>query len=166
MKMKVDIRKLSQKKSHVQRTDLFLASQKEEEELHLKIAIQLEAAEKLNNFLKEKGLPERWGIRLLIDYGLSDEGEGELEKLRAEMQSQMRHFWGKHAIVKFRAYELFTENARITFKLNILLSENRSLKRRLKDEGLQDLVPGNEWDDWDNAATGKYYSKCVFMNRP
>ena len=165
--MKVNMRKLFQKKlSQPQRTDIFMTSQREEEEPHLKIAVQFEAAEKLNNFLKEKGLPERWGIPLLIEYGLSDEGEGELEKLRGEMQSQMRHLWGKHAIMKFKAYELFTENARITLKLNILLSENRSLKKRLKDEDLQNLVPSNEWDDWDNTVTGKYYSKYIFMNRP
>jgi regulator of replication initiation timing len=141
-----------------------MTSEKKDEEPHLKIAIQPEAAEKLKYFLKEKGLPERWGVPLLIEYGLSDETEKELGGLKSEMQSQMRDLWRKYGIMKFNAYRFFTENTRISMKLNMLLSENQALKKRLKDERLVDPVPSNEWDDWDNTVTKKYYRKYVCKN--
>jgi len=164
--MKVNIRKLFQKKPpQLQSTDVAMTSEKKDEEPHLKIAVQPEVAEKLNRFLKEKGLPERWALPLLVEYGLSDESEEELEKLRLEMQSKMRYLWGKYAIIKFKAYGLSMDNTRITMKLNMLLSENQLLKKRLKDEGFQSLVPNDEWDNWDNTVTAKYYDRYLFINR-
>jgi len=135
------------------------------EKTRLKIAIPYEAAEKLDRFLKEKGLPYREGIPLLITYGLSDETAEELEKLKSEKESQMGRLWGTYAIMKFRAYEYFVENNAITMRLSFLLSENRSLKRMLEKEGLQDRIPKDEWDNWDKATIEDYYRKYVFKNR-
>jgi len=164
--MKPHIRRLLQRKtSPVKSTYLAINPEDRDKGLPLKIVVQSEIAEKLDSFLKEKGLPEREGIQTLIEYGLSDEDEEELEKLRSEKESQVSYMHGKYATMKFRAYELFVENRRITMKLNMLLSENRLLKKRLKDEGLQDPVSKDEWDDWDKDATEKYYRKYVFLNR-
>jgi len=135
------------------------------EKARLKVAIPHEVAEKLEQFLKEKGLPERQGIPLLIEYGLSDESEEELEKLKTEKQSQMGHLWGSHAIMKFKAYEYFMENNAIIMRLPFLLSKNRSLKLRLEKEGLQSCVSQDELDSWDESKVNEFYCKYVFTNR-
>jgi hypothetical protein len=164
--MKANIRKLYRKRAAQPNTvGLITALEKNRKEPHLKITIQSEAAEKVKNFLNEKGLPERWGLPLLIEYGLSEETEKELDKLKSEMQLQMRELWRKYALMKFKAYGLFTENTRITMKLNMLLSENWSLKKRLKDERLLEPVPSNEWDGWSKTVTENYYRKYVCKNR-
>jgi len=164
--MKANIRKLYRKRAAQPNTvGLITALEKNRKEPHLKITIQSEAAEKVKNFLNEKGLPERWSVPLLIEYGLSDETEKELDKLKSEMQSQMRELWRKYALMKFKAYGVFTENTRITMKLNMLLSENWSLKKRLKDESLLEPVPSIEWDVWSNTVTENYYRKYVCKNR-
>ncbi|MEM2130090.1 MAG: hypothetical protein QXZ70_05780 [Candidatus Bathyarchaeia archaeon] len=68
---------------------------------------------------------------MLIQYGLSDENEEEMEKLRLEKDSQAgRSLYRDYVVMKFKAYEYFMENKRITMKLNILLSENRLLKKK------------------------------------
>ncbi|MEM1563728.1 MAG: hypothetical protein QW161_03535 [Candidatus Bathyarchaeia archaeon] len=61
------------------RNDLIsaLMTVKSREKVRLKIAIPYEIAEKLRQFLKEKGILESQGIPLLIHYGLSDESEEE-----------------------------------------------------------------------------------------
>ena len=164
--MKASIRGLHRKKvAQPKSTDLITAVEKNREERHLKITIQTDLAEKLRKFLKEKALSERWGVPLLIEYGLSDETEKDLDELKSDMQSQMRELWRKYALMKFKAYGLFTENTRITMKLNMLLSENWSLKKRLKDERLLEPVPSNEWDGWSKTVTENYYRKYVCKNR-
>ena len=164
--MKASIRGLHRKKvAQPKSIDLITAVEKNREERHLTITIQTDLAEKLRKFLKEKALSERWGVPLLIEYGLSDETEKDLDELKSDMQSQMRELWRKYALMKFKAYGLFTENTRITMKLNMLLSENWSLKKRLKDERLLDPVPSNEWDGWSNTVTENYYRKYVCKNR-
>ena len=135
------------------------------EKARLKVTIPHEVAEELEQFLKEKGLPERQGIPMLIRYGLSDESEEELAKLKSERQSQIGYLWGTYCTMKFRAYEYFMENKELTMKLQFLLSENRSLKMRLKKEGLQSYVLKHDWDDWDKVVVEDYYRKYVFMSR-
>jgi len=131
----------------------------------LKVAIPHTAAEKLEKFLKEKGLFERQGILLLIEYGLSDESEEELEKLKLEKESQLHHMYGTYCNMKFRAYEYFMENKAMAIRLSFLLSTNRSLKRKLVKEGLQFCKSQDEWDNWDEAKISEFFRKYVFMNR-
>jgi hypothetical protein len=135
------------------------------EKARLKVAIPHEVAEKLEQFLKEKGLFERQGIPLLIEYGLSDESEEELDKLRLEKESQIHHMYGTYCNMKFRAYEYFMENKAITMGLSFALSKNRSLKQRLKEEGSQSRISQDEWDKWDEARVNEFFRKYVFMNR-
>ena len=167
--MKINKSKPS-KKGHVsQRHHADLISALEEiesrEKARLKVAIPREAAEKLKKFLEEKGLPERQGIVLLINYGLSDESEEELEKLKLEKDTQMRYLYGTYCNMKFRAYEYFMKNKAITMRLNFALSKNRSLKRKLIEEGLQSCISQNEWDNWDEAKVNEFFRKYVFMGR-
>jgi hypothetical protein len=154
--MKTNVIGLFQKKMPQTKRE---ASKSTREEPHLRVAIPPEASAKLNQFLQEKGLPEMLGVPLLIEYGLPNESEKELGELRLEMQEQMGSLWGKYATTKFEAHELSMENTRIAMKLNLMLSENRVLKKRLTEEGLQ--VPNDEWDNWDSSATMKYYRRYV-----
>jgi len=89
--VKINIRKLLRRKqaSQSKRVDFITALNEIESrgKACLKAAIPYEAAEKLNQFLKDKGLPERRGIPLLIKYGLSDESVEELGKLKLEKES-------------------------------------------------------------------------------
>jgi len=166
--MKINVRKTRKNiASRTTRSDLISALEEIEshEKARLKIVIPYKAAEKLDRFLKEKGLPERQGIPMLIQYGLSGESEEELEKLKSEKESQMGRIWGAYAVMKFRAYEYFTENKALTMRLPSSLSENRSLKRRLENTGIQSLVPKDEWDDWNQETVESYFRKYVFMSR-
>lgn len=135
------------------------------EKTHLKVAISHAAAQKLEQFLKEKGFSRRQGIPLIIEYGLSDESEEELEKLKLEKESHARHLYGTYCIMKFRAYQYFMENKAITMRLPSALSKNRSLKQRLREEGLQSFVSQDEWDEWNEAKVKEFFRKYVFMNK-
>lgn len=166
--MKINVGKTHKKAtSRTRRADVIAALEEIEsrEKARLKISIPYEAAEKLDQFLKEKGLPERQGIPMLIHYGLSEESEEELEKLKSEKESQIGHLWGTYATMKFRAYEYFTENKALTMRLSYSLSENLSLKRRLENMGLRSLVPKDEWDGWNEETVESYFRRYVFASR-
>jgi len=167
--MKINKSKPSNKEQVSQRrhADLIIALEAIEsrEKARLKVAIPHEVAEKLEQFLKGKGLFERQGIPLLIEYGLSDESEEELEKLKLEKESQMHHLYGTYCNMKFRAYGYFMENKVITIRLSSLLSKNQSLKQKLVEQGLQRYLSQDEWDNWNEAKVNKFFRKYVFMNR-
>jgi hypothetical protein len=167
--MKINRSKSSHKEHVSQRhhADLITALEEIEsrEKARLKVTIPRESAKELEKFLEEKGLPERQGIVLLISYGLSDESEKELEKLKLEKDTQMRHLYGTYCHMKFRAYEYFMENKAITMRLSFALSKNRSLKQGLKEEGLQSCISQDEWDNWKEAKVNEFFRKYVFMNR-
>ena len=167
--MKVYQGKFSHNEQVSQRRHVDLITALEEiesrEKARLKVAIPHEVAEKLEQFLKEKGLFERHGIPLLIEYGLSDESEEELDKLRLEKESQMHHMYGTYCNMKFRAYEYFMGNKAITMRLSFLLSKNQSLKQELVEEGLQSCISQDEWDNWNEARVNEFFRKYVFMNR-
>ena len=167
--MKIDQRKPSPKEQISRRRHVDLITALEEiesrEKAHLKVSIPREAAEKLEQFLNEKGLFERQGIPLLMEYGLSDESEEELDKLRLEKESQMDHMYGTYCVMKFRAYEYFVENKAMVMRLSSSLSKNQSLKQKLAEEGLQSCLSKDEWDNWDEAKVNEFFRKYVFMNR-
>jgi hypothetical protein len=165
--MKIDRRESSHKVSKRRLADLITALEAIEsrEKARLKVVISHDVAEKLEQFLKEKGLPKRQGIPLLIEYGLSDESKEELEKLKLEKESQMHHMYGTYCNMKFRAYEYFMENKAITMRLPFALSKNRSLKLRLKEEDLQSCLSQDEWDNWNEVRVNEFFRKYVFMDR-
>lgn len=167
--MKINKSKSSHKEHVSQRrhADLITALEEIEsrEKARLKVTIPHEIAEKLKKFLKEKGLLERQGIPLLIEYGLSDESEEELDRLRLEKESQFHHVYGTYCNMKFDAYEYFMENKALTMRLSSSLSKNQSLKQKLAEEGLQSYLSQDEWDNWDEAKVNEFFRKYVFMNR-
>jgi hypothetical protein len=135
------------------------------EKSRLKVAIPFEAAKKVKVFLEEKGLSRKQGIQILIEYGLSEENEKELEELESERKSQINYLYGNYCRMKFQAYEFFMENKALAMKLRLLLSENQSLKNRLKHEGLQRYISQDERNSWDEEVIENYYRKYVFANR-
>jgi len=144
----------------------FLEDVETHDKVCLSVTIPDSKAESFRKFLNEKGLSESYGIHLLMQYGLSEEDEEELEKLGLEKDSQVGHsLYREYVVMKFQAYEYFMENKRITMKLNLLLSENRLLKKRLEKEGLQNCVSKDEWDDWDKARVDEFYRKYIFIDR-
>jgi predicted DNA binding CopG/RHH family protein len=167
--MKINKSKLSHREqvSQRRRADLITALEAIEsrEKARLRVAIPCGVGGKLEQFLKEKGLFERQGIPLLIEYGLSDESEEELNKLRLEKESQMDHMYGTYCNMKFRAYEYFMENKAITIRLSFSLSKNQSLKQKLVKEGLQGYISQDEWDNWNEAKVNEFFHKYVFMYR-
>jgi len=50
-------------------------------------------------------------------------------------------------------------------RLNFALSKNRSLKRKLVEEGLQSCISQDEWDNWDEEKVNEFFRKYVFMSR-
>jgi len=167
--MKINWRIFLNKKqsSHSRKMDLVAVLEEAENrgKDRLKVAIPCEAAKKLEHFLKEKGFTQKNGIPLLVDYGLSDQSEEELEKLKMERETQVGKLYSMYCKMKFYSYNYFRENKAIAMSLTLLLHENRSLKTRMKNEDLQDLVPKDEWDDWDESVIDNYYRKYVFINR-
>jgi hypothetical protein len=153
--------------SQKRRADLISALEEidSREKSRLRAAIPFEAAKKMEVFLEEKGLPRRQGIQMLIEYGLSEENEKELENLESERKSQINYLYGNYCRMKFQAYEFLMENKALAMKLIFLLSENQSLKNRLKGEGLQSYVSQDEWDNWDETVIDNYYRKYVFASR-
>lgn len=136
------------------------------EKAHLKVEIPRKVAEKLAQFLKEKGLFEKQGFPLLIEYGLSEESVEELTKLNLEKDSQMRHMYETYCTMKFRAYEYFMENQALTMRLSSMLSRNKALKQKLKEEGLLKYSSQDEWDSWDEKKIEEFFRKYIFMNKP
>ena len=167
--MKINVRNFFRRKKDSQSRYVNIATVLEEAEnrgkAHLKVTIPFKVAEELDQFLKGKGLRESYGIPLLIQYGLSDESEEELERLKSEKDSKLFRLETKKAGMHFQTYQYFMENKSIAIKLNLLLSENRSLKKRLENEGLQNYVSKDEWDDWDKSRVEEFYNKYVFMRR-
>lgn len=109
---------------------------------------------------------ESHGIPLLIQYGLSNESEEELERLKNEMRSKAaQKLWGEYAVMKFKAYEYFMENRAMVMGLSNMLQENRMLKRRLEMKGLQKPIPRDEWDGWYDSIVDAYYQKYIFGSR-
>jgi hypothetical protein len=161
-------RNLPNEENQKRRNDLISALEAIEshEKVRMRIAIPYEAAEKVKRFLKEKGILESQGIPLLIKYGLSDESEEELERLKNGMKSKnAQKLWGEYTVIKFKAYEYFMENKAMVMALSNMLYENRLLKRRLKMKGLQKLIPKDGWDNWDESVVDGYYHKYVFGSR-
>ncbi|MCW4047360.1 MAG: hypothetical protein NWE99_07355 [Candidatus Bathyarchaeota archaeon] len=161
------IRADSHKTSAGKRSDLISALEEVEknEKFHLKIQVPRETAEQAFRFLKEKGLPSRQGLALVVVYGLSDETAEELEKLRIERESVLGSLGKDYATSRFRAHELYEENSVLTRILRFMLKENRSLKKSLKKKGLGSCVPKDEWDNWSEATVDDYYQTYVFRSQ-
>lgn len=138
-----------------------LEESRRENKRHLKIPVSEGTARDLYYFLKEKGLNKTEGTERLIEYGLSDENEEELELLRAEKESQMSQLGRQYSVMRFKTYEYFFENRILTMKLNLMLKENRSLKARL-GKVTNEFSNVDEWDRWGEDRIDEFLKRYVF----
>jgi len=151
------------KKNEGRKKDILsiLEESRRENKRHLKIPISEGIARELHDFLKEKGLNKTEGIEKLIEYGLTDESEEELELLRVEKEAQMSQLGRRYSVMRFKTYEYFFENKNLSIKLNLMLKENRSLKTRL--EKVTDRFNNvDEWDSWGEDKIDDFLKRYVF----
>ena len=147
-------------------SDLITALEEAEsrEKARLRIAVPSEGAGQVTRFLKEKALPWRRGIILLISHGLSEETPEELEKLRSQKELDINWLSKTYSTMSFRTYEYSEVNRVLTMKLRSMLNENRMLKQAIEKAGFCN-VPEDEWDKWSEATVKGYYLKYVFRSQ-
>lgn len=127
----------------------------------MKVALPYGFHEELYKFLNEKGFlcygHEKPGIALTISFGLSENNREEMIKDMSEMENAM----SEYAATRFRVHECYEENSKIASGLRIMLAQNKSLKRKLKEKGLGHLVQEDEWDNWDEDTIRRFYQEYV-----
>jgi hypothetical protein len=161
--MKMNIFSRFKKKSKSGKKDILsiLEESRRENKKHLKISMSEVTARELHAFLKEKGLNKTDGTEKLIEYGLSDESEEELEILRMEKESQMSQLGRQYSVMRFKTYEYYLENKNLTMKLRSMLKENRSLKVRL-GKVTDRFSTVDEWDSWSEEKIDELLKRYVF----
>ena len=135
------------------------------EKTRLRVTLPANSEKQVDQFLKDMGFRWREGIVLLISYGLSDETEVELEKLKLERESEIDRLSRAYASARFKTYLFSEENCALTMNLRSMLNENRALKGALKTQGMNNCFSKDEWDDWNEATVESYYQKYVFRNK-
>ena len=135
------------------------------EKTHLRVALPASSEKKVAEFLKNMGFQWREGLALLISYGLSDETEEDLEKLKLERERELDRLSRTYAPMRFKTYLYSEENCALTMNLRSMLNENRTLKRALEKRGLGNFFSKDEWDEWSESMVEGFYRKYVFKNQ-
>lgn len=139
-----------------------LEARQNDRKVHLKLAMSDDFHARFYGFLEERGFlcygHEKPGIALLIDYGLSEESRDELARNVSDMEAVM----SRYAATRYRVHDCYEENSAIASGLRIMLAVNKSLKRRLKEAGLGNLVDEDDWDSWGEETVSSFYRKYVF----
>jgi hypothetical protein len=135
------------------------------EKTHITVALPDDLEKKVAEFLKNMGFQQREGITLLISYGLSDETDEELEKLKLERELELDRLSRTYAPVRFKTYLYSEDNRALTMNLRSMLNENRALKRALEERGMGSCFLKNEWDEWGEPTIKGFYRKYVFRNQ-
>jgi len=68
----------------------------------------------------------------------------------------------RYAALNFRTSEYYAPNNDIAVGLRLHLQENKSLKRELKENGMEEYVSEDEWDKWDENFINELYRRYVF----
>jgi hypothetical protein len=135
-------------------------ARREKGALRLRIAMTGEFYDRLLNFLKEKGYTacrqEQEGIAMLIEYGLSKNRKGDLEKISKKMMAS------DYPSMRYECYKYFKRNQAITIGLRSHLEKNRALKKKLKRNGVKSNISKDKWDKWDGRFINSLYRKYVF----
>jgi hypothetical protein len=139
-----------------------LEAKENEGQIYLRVAMSREFHCELHEFLKQKGYVfwgrEKEGMSLLLESGLSEEDRSGLEKNQSEMSKESSCY----AAMTFQTAEYYARNTAITLGLNLHLQKNRALKKELKEKGLGEFVPADEWDKWDEDFIDVLYRRYVF----
>jgi hypothetical protein len=134
--------------------------------IHLKLKVPRSFQEALKKFVKEYGLHPKFDVRKILEYGLVEESDLELERLEIERLDPSSEVNSKSAIIKFKTYENFVYNKSRAQGLPFLVSENGSLRRVLYEKGLVDS-PENKWtkEKIDGFQTSIAFEKQVNRKR-
>jgi len=112
--------------------------------ISLKLTVPGSFYESLKEFIREHGLHPKLDVRKILEYGLVEESDVELERLEIERLDSSSVVHSKYATTKFKAYENLTNNKALVLGLQFLVSENESLRRVAYEKGLVDS-PESKW---------------------
>lgn len=129
--------------------------------IHLKLKVPRSFQESLKKFIKEHGLDPKFDVRKILEYGLVEESDAELERLEMERVDLSSEVYSKSAVTKFKTYENFVYNKSRAQGLPSLVSENESLRRVLHEKGLVDSPESK----WPKEKIDDFQRKYVFGNR-
>jgi|WetSurMetagenome_2_1015567.scaffolds.fasta_scaffold405406_1 hypothetical protein len=108
--------------------------------VHLKVILSPRFHDDFYKFLSEKGFlcygHEKPGIALIVSFGLNINNRDEMAKDMSEMENAMSDY----AATRFRVYECYEETSKIASGLRLMLAQNKSLKRKLMENGLGQYV--------------------------
>jgi hypothetical protein len=126
--------------------------------IHLKLFVPRGFADTLRKFVKDHGLDPKFDARKILEYGLVQESDEELERLERERCQPSSEVHTNYAITKFKAYENLVNNKALTLKLQFLVSENERLKRILLEKGLIDSIE----TEWTKEKINEFQEKYLF----
>jgi hypothetical protein len=129
--------------------------------IHLKLFVPRGFADTLRKFVKNHGLDPKFDVRKILEYGLAQESDEELERLERERCQPSSEVHTNYAITKFKAYENLMDNKALTLKLQFLVSENERLKRLLLEKGLIDSIE----TEWTKEKINEFQEKYLFLDR-
>ena len=129
--------------------------------IHLKLSVPRSFADTLRKFVKDHGLDPKFDIRKILEYGLAQESDEELERLERERCQPSSEVHTNYAITKFKAYENLMDNKALTVKLQFLVSENILLRRLLHEKGLIDSIE----TEWTKEKINEFQEKYLFLDR-
>jgi hypothetical protein len=129
--------------------------------INLKLKVPRSFQESLKKFVKEHGLDPKFDVRKILEYGLMEESDVELERLEMERLDPSSEVYSKSAVTKFKTYENFVYNKSRAQGLPFLVSENESLRRVLHEKGLVDSPESK----WTKEKIDDFQRKYVFGNK-
>jgi len=129
--------------------------------INLKLSVPRTFHESLKKFMKEHGLDPKFDVRKILEYGLAEESDEELERLEIERLNPSSEVHSMYAITKFKAYENLTYNKTLARGLPFLVLENESLRRVLHEEGLTNSPESK----WTRERIDDFQRKYVFGNK-
>jgi hypothetical protein len=126
--------------------------------IHLKLSVPRSFYETLKKFIKDHGLDPKFDVRKILEYGLAEESDEELERLEKERCQPSSKVHTSYAITKFKAYENLMDNKALTLKLQFVVSENERLRKLLLEKGLIDSIE----TEWTKEKINEFQEKYLF----
>jgi len=114
--------------------------------VHLRLSVPRGFYNELRNFIKDHGLHPKFDVRKILEYGLTEESDEELQRLETERLQPTSEVHANYSVTKFEAYENLMENKALTLKLPFLVPENERLRKLMFEKGLIDTVE-TEWTE-------------------
>ncbi len=126
--------------------------------IHLKLFVSRGFADTLRKFVKDHGLDPKFDVRKILEYGLTEESDEELQRLERERCQPSSEVHTNYSITKFKAYENLIDNKALTLKLQFLVLENERLRKLLHEKGLIDSIE----TEWTKEKINEFQRKYLF----